>query len=113
MKSILILITLVVSINSFAQTNYVKKYSGAYNIGLDGVEAYALREDGTCVWIYGWMSNGKMQTQQKSGTWTAKDGYISISINGNTGIIVEEYVFKNGRFVNKEDPSRYLKKRQS
>ncbi len=95
----------------FGQTTYLKKYSGAYNIGRDGVEAYALKEDGTCTWIYGWMSNGKLQTQQKNGTWTAREGYIKISINGNTGTIIEEYTLKNGQFVSKDDSNRYLKKR--
>jgi hypothetical protein len=111
MRTIFLIFGISLSITAFGQTNnFIKKYSGAYNIGRDAVEAYALKADGTCVWIYGWTGNGKLQTQKKYGTWTAREGYIRISINGNTGTIVEEYVMKNGRFVSKEDSSRYLVK---
>jgi hypothetical protein len=104
-----VLVMLMCSTNTLGQTSsFTKKYSGAYNIGRNAVEAYALKQDGTCTWIYGWMSNGKLQTQKKYGSWTAREGYIRISIKGNTGIIVEEYLLKNGKFVNTEDSSRYL-----
>lgn len=96
------------SISLFAQTSYVKQYSGSYNIGQDAVEAYALREDGTCTWVYGWISGGNVQSQKKYGTWAASEGYIKISIKGKTGVIVEEYILKSKRFTNKTDSSRYL-----
>lgn len=108
MRAIIFTFGIMLSIQSFAQINYIKKYSAAYTIGSDTGEAYALKEDGTCKWIYGWMSNDKLKTQKKYGTWTAREGYIRISVSGNTGVIVEEYILKNGRFVNKEDSNRYL-----
>jgi hypothetical protein len=112
MRTFLLIVGISLSSTSVGQvTNFIKKYSGAYNIGRDAIEAYALKADGTCIWIYGWTSNGKLQTQKKYGKWTAREGYIRISINGNTGTIVEEYALKNGKFVNKEDSSRYLIKR--
>ncbi|MEO7988763.1 MAG: hypothetical protein ABI663_04425 [Chryseolinea sp.] len=110
MKVIVISIAIVLSIQSFAQVNYIKKYSAAYNIGQDTGEAYSLKENGTCTWIYEWKNNGKLKTQKKYGTWTAREGYLRISVSGNTGIIIEEYILKNGRFVNKEDSNRYLVK---
>ena len=108
MKIIILAFGIVLSIQSFAQVNYVKKYAGTYTIGQDTGETYALKEDGTCTWIYGWMSSDKLRTQKKHGKWTAREGYIRISVSGNTGIIVEEYVLKNNQFVNNEDSNRYL-----
>lgn len=93
------------------QVDYLSKYAGAYNVSPDGVEAFSLKADGTALWVYGWKENGKVKTTQKTGTWSASLGYIKIEINGNTGIIVEEYVFKAGKFRSKEDFSRYLIKR--
>jgi len=61
--------------------------------------------------FYGYKDQaGKVQTQQKYETWTAKDGVITVTIRGNTGNISETYRYKNGRFVNTEEASRYLKK---
>lgn len=94
-----------------AQTDWIAKYSGAYGISPDGIEAYALRPDRTCSWIYGWKEGGQIKTKQKSGSWSAKEGYIRIAINGNTGVIVEEYYMRNGKFVNKDSSSRYLMKK--
>lgn len=96
------------SIDVLAQASYTVKYAGAYGISPDGAEAYALRADGSCVWIYGWKEGGQVKTQKKTGTWSAEEGYIRISIQGKTGIIVEEYLMKSGKFVNKAEPSRFL-----
>jgi hypothetical protein len=96
--------------------NYIQQYSGAYNIyyttrtGSD--EAYALKSNGTATWVYGWKDRyGKIQTKTKDGKWTAAKGSITVSINGNTGIITETYKLINGKFVSTEDRARYLKKR--
>jgi len=95
-----------------AQEAFIKKYSGAYTVIVAGYnggdsEAFALRPDGSAVWVEGYKHNGKIETRQKNGTWTAKEGVITISIQGNTGIIVEEYKLKNGTF---RSGDRYLKK---
>ena len=80
-------------------------------IGNDGSEAYALGVNGSAVWVNGLKdASGKLQTQKKSGTWTAKEGYIKVTIQGNTGAIVQEYKLKNGRFVSVDDSRAYLKK---
>jgi hypothetical protein len=107
---ILTVLTLIFSINNPTQTDYLTKYAGAYNV-IDGVEAFTLKSDGSAMWVYGWVEGGKVKTTQKYGSWSARQGYIKIEINGNTGSIVEEYEFKGGKFRSKEDYSRYLVKR--
>jgi len=110
---IFILISVLFAGTAFIQETYLKKYTGAYSVmvGNDGSEAFALAANGSAVWINGWKdSSGKPQTQKKYGEWTAKEGYIKITINGNTGKIVQEYRMKNGRFVNVDDSRMYLKK---
>jgi len=104
---------LLLPISLLAQDQFLKRYSGSYSImvGSDGSEAYALAENGSAVWVYGWKdSSGKLQTQKKSGNWTAKEGYIKVTIQGNTGAIVQEYKLTNGRFVSVDDSRAYLKK---
>ena len=111
------LLLLVLVLPCGAQNSFLKKYSGAYNIMVTGysgeaAEAYALTEDGGAIWVYGYKdSSGKVQTQQKRGTWTAREGEITIIINGNTGKITEIYRWRNNKFVNTEDSSRWLKRR--
>src|SRR5690606_28086522 len=108
---------LVLIIPSGAQNSFLKKYSGAYNVMVTGylgeaAEAYGLADDGGAVWVYGYKdASGKMQTRQKRGSWTAREGEITIIINGNTGKITEVYRWRNNKFVNTEDSSRWLKKR--
>jgi hypothetical protein len=90
---ICVLVFVLFAGTAFIQENYLKKYAGAYNVmvGNDGSEAFALAANGSAVWIYGWKDSlGKLQTQKKYGEWTAKEGYIKITINGNTGKIVQE-----------------------
>lgn len=112
-----LIVLITVSAFTFIQTDYTAKYSGAYNIVVtgqegDNAEAYALRSDGTATWVFGYKDrSGKLQTQKKDGKWEAKANYIKIIIQGNSGPIIEEYNFKNGKFVNSESSSRYLKKR--
>jgi hypothetical protein len=111
----LLLIFLLFSNARHAQ-EYLQKYAGAYTIVVSGYsgdasEAYALKPDGNAVWIYGWRDgHGKLQTQKKYGTWSTREGYLRISIAGNTGKIIEEYKMKNGRFVSTDSNDRYLKK---
>jgi len=108
---------LVLILPCAAQNSFLKKYSGTYSIIVDGysgddAEAYTLADNGGAVWVYGYKdSSGRVQTQQKKGSWTAREGVITITINGNTGKITEVYRLKNGRFVNSEETSRWLKKR--
>ena len=53
--------------------------------------------------------NAKIMSK-KNGIWTAEEGKIKITIQGNTGPIVEEYVLKNGKFVNTLSEDRYLQR---
>jgi hypothetical protein len=117
MRFIIPILTLILFPNLlFAQDSFVKKYSGAYTIVVQGYsgndsEAYALKPDGTAVWIFGYKdSSGRLKTQKKFGNWAAKDGFISVTINGNTGKITQNYRLKNSRFVSTEDSKTYLKK---
>lgn len=114
----LTVLLLVLMLPCGAQNSFLKKYSGSYNIMVTGysgetAEAYALAENGGAVWVYGYKdASGRVKTQQKNGSWTAREGEITITINGNTGKITEVYRLKGGKFVNSEDSSRWLKKRQ-
>lgn len=106
--------TMAIHLPSLSQ-NHLRQYSGSYNIfvtGLGSNEAYALKTDGNAVWVYGWKDkSGRIQTETKNGTWTASNGLITISINGNTGVITERYRLVNGKFVSTEDKKRYLRKK--
>jgi archaellum component FlaF (FlaF/FlaG flagellin family) len=117
-----ILLSSCESENSKIQKNsndkYLATYSGGYTIEILGypsdndVEAYALHENGSAKWMlivndrYG---NAKIMSE-KSGVWLADEGKIKVTIQGNTGPIVEEYVLKNGQFVNTLSEARYLKR---
>lgn len=96
---------------------FLKEYAGAYTIEISGInnsdeiEAYTLHESGSAKWLYIVPDNveGAKLTSEKTGTWTAEDGKISITIQGNAGLITEDYELKNGRFINVLISDRYLK----
>jgi hypothetical protein len=96
---------------------YLKSYSGGYTIEIEGLgntgeaELYVLADNGKAQWMYIATRAGKEPEiiSKKFGSWTATDSYIKISIDGNTGQLIEEYELKNGVFRNKETQSRYLK----
>ena len=102
----------------YSYNKYLETYSGGYTIEVLGhssnndAEAYALHENGNAKWMliendgYG---NAKIMSE-KSGVWTADEGKIKITIQGNTDPIVEEYILKNGKFVNTLSEDRYLKR---
>jgi hypothetical protein len=97
---------------------YLSTYSGGYTIEVYGVgdtgyvELYVLADNGIAQWI-DLKTAGRKEPEimtRKYGTWEAKDSYIKISIDGNTGKLVEEYVMRSGVFYNKESSDRYLKR---
>jgi hypothetical protein len=97
---------------------YLKIYSGGYTIEVDGlgttgdVELYVLADNGKAQWMY-LVTAGRKEPEimsRKYGSWTAQDSYIRISIDGNTGQLIEEYEMKDGVFYNKDTPNRYLKR---
>ena len=97
---------------------YLATYSGGYTIEVYGdgdtgdVELYVLADNGTAQWMHlktAGLKEPEIMTR-KYGTWEAKDSYIKISIDGNTGKLVEEYVMRSGIFYNKEASDRYLKR---
>ncbi|MCJ7649427.1 MAG: hypothetical protein MUP85_12495 [Candidatus Lokiarchaeota archaeon] len=101
-----------------SNNKYLSTYSGGYTIEILGyssdndVEAYALHENGNAKWM--WIKNdgygnAKIMSE-KIGIWTAEEGKIKITIQGNTGPIVEEYVLKNGKFVSTLFEDHYLKR---
>ncbi len=89
-------------------SNYITKYSGTYTIGQDAVETYALKDDGTCTWTW---TGSSGDSQEKDGTWSAKEGYIRIAISGSIGTVVEEYFLTNDQFVTRENSNRFLVKK--
>ena len=115
MKAIFALVILFSSLESSTETesiDYLKKYAGVYAIKYKSIpsasdEAYALHENGKAAWIHEW-SPGKTET--KHGTWTAGINQMTISIQGNTGILVQKFTMRNGVFTDIEDPNIYLKK---
>jgi hypothetical protein len=100
-----------------ANNPYLKKYASGYTIEVKGitskseVEAYALTENGEAKWL--WIENDghgeAVLKQKKTGTWTASENKITIKIQGNSGLITEEYVMLNGIFVSTVSDDRYLK----
>jgi hypothetical protein len=96
---------------------FVKKFAGSYLVEIKGlpisnkVEAYALAENGMAKWMFiEEDSNGQAKaTSKKSGTWTATETQISITIEGNSGSIIEDYILTNGIFVNTISSERFLK----
>jgi hypothetical protein len=101
-----------------SNNKYLADYSGGYTIEIlnyssdNDAEAYALHENGNAKWmliVNDGHGNAKIMSE-KNGVWSADDGKIKITIQGNTGAIVEEYVMKNGKFVNTLSEDRYLKR---
>jgi len=101
-----------------SNNKYLSIYSGGYTEEILGyssnndVEAYALHENGNAKWM--WIKNdgygnAKIMSE-KIGIWTAEEGKIKITIQGNTGPIVEEYVLKNGKFFSTLFEDHYLKR---
>ena len=95
---------------------YINQYAGGYTVEVigytaDDIESYVLRRDGTVKWM--WIlpdaSQGARVDSEKSGSWTASEGKIVISIRGNTGTIREEFRMRSGRFYSTTSTDRYLK----
>jgi hypothetical protein len=85
------------------------KYAGTYEIEvagprMDDIEMYVLNDDGSALWYwYSESASLKIHGSEKYGTWRVNGEVISITIQGNAGIINEQYkYFRNG--------DRYLKK---
>lgn len=105
--------------NSETKTDslYLKRYAGVYTIEINGnesaneIEAYELFENGQAKWM--WMGNNGVGDANvrstKSGTWTANEQKISITLQGNSGPITEDYVLQNGTFTSTFSQDRYLK----
>lgn len=94
---------------------FMQQYAGGYIVEVNGIsneesgEIYVLHENGNAKWM--WIKikpGGQTEVQsEKSGSWTATQDNISITIDGNTGIIIEQYKLINNRFVSGD---RYLSK---
>lgn len=98
-------------------TNFRSKFAGNYEIEVKGVssdqsvEVYLLEEDGNAswLWLYHNGKGGAIVDDKKNGTWTASKSDLSISIRGNSGMIVESYEIRNGVLTNTLLPKRHLK----
>jgi len=105
-------------VNNKSNNKYFVEYAGGYTIEIigyssnDEAELYVLHLNGKAKWML--ISNdrsGKAKIMsEKSGSWTADEGRMKITIQGNTGPIVEEYLLKNGKFVNTISEDRYLQR---
>ena len=97
---------------------YLTKYAGGYTVEVSSmppdaqVEAYILHKSGKAKWMLltnDGRGNAKIKSE-KTGQWTAEENKIMITIQGNTGDLSEDFVYKNGRFVDTLTGERYLKK---
>jgi hypothetical protein len=95
---------------------HLSKYAGGYTVRVltketPGVaEVYILNENGNAKWM--WLEDdgtgGVKKVSEKTGTWTAEKNKISISIQGNSGLLKEEFTWwrppggKRGYFINKQ-----------
>lgn len=106
--------------NEIKESNnkYLSIYSGGYTVEVKGyssdndVELYVLHNSGKAKWMHivnDGYGDAKIMAE-KTGVWTANEKKITLTIQGNTGPIVEEYVLKKGRFVNTLTDERYLKR---
>lgn len=90
---------------------YLSQYSGTYEVMVKGypgtdTETFVLNRSGSSSWT---ASMGTLKST-KRGTWTAKEGEIIITVQGNTGEIVETFKLQGGIFVSTMSPDRYLVK---
>lgn len=96
---------------------FLQKYAGGYTIEVkgissdDAVEAFALNQNGKATWMYikDDVNGNPKISSKKIGTWTAQEGKISVSVQGNTGVITEEYILNDEVFVSSFSSDRYLK----
>ena len=102
--------------DSTVNNAFLSEYAGEYTVKVDGYsdtekESYVLRKNGTAAWmlIIADDSQGARTASEKYGTWTATEGNIVISIQGNTGTITEEFNYQNDRFLSILTAGRYLK----
>ena len=86
---------------------YHEKYAGGYTIEVKGytsdtdAELYVLHKSGSAKWMLITVQPGRQAkvVSEKMGTWNASVDKITISIKGNTGLIVEEYSLIGGKFI--------------
>jgi len=84
---------------------FLEKYEGGYMIDVKGyvsnseTEMFVLHKNGVAQWMYVTLIDGKSNVaSEKSGNWTATENKITITIKGNSGNIVEEYIRTSDRF---------------
>ncbi len=85
---------------------YHEKYAGGYMVEVKGytsdtdAELFVLHKSGSAKWMWIMVqSDGKTKiVSEKTGTWNASEDKITISVKGNTGLVVEEYKFIGGKF---------------
>lgn len=106
------------SIAKVASDKLRGKYAGSYKIEVSGtsskeqVEVYILHKEGKAEWL--WVNYGKNKVgftdDRKFGTWLADENSLTIDIQGNSGMISETYVEKDGALINKQLSKRSLEK---
>lgn len=106
------------SIAKVASDKLREKYAGSYKIEVSGtsskeeVEVYILYKEGKAEWL--WVNYGKNKVgysdDRKFGTWFADENSLTIEIRGNSGMISETYLEKDGALINKQLSKRSLEK---
>ncbi|MEP2058813.1 MAG: hypothetical protein ABJJ05_13455 [Maribacter litoralis] len=106
------------SITKIASDKLREKYAGSYKIEVSGtsskeqVEVYILHKEGKAEWL--WVNYGKNKVgysdDRKFGTWLADEKSLTIEIRGNSGMISETYLEKDGALINKQLSKRSLEK---
>lgn len=93
---------------------FMLKYSGGYIVEVKGVpntdegELFVLHQNGQAKWLWIEVQNGQSEIKsEKTGSWTATEDKITITINGNSGLITETYNLIEDKFINGD---RSLKK---
>lgn len=96
---------------------YIDKYAGGYKVEVKNIysnttaEVYILRNDGSAKWMYiiNDRNGGADVKSEKIGNWNATENSITINVNGNTGVITEEFKLINGEFYDSLTGERTLK----
>ncbi|MEX0968331.1 MAG: hypothetical protein WD077_13930 [Bacteroidia bacterium] len=89
------------------QEKFLQEYAGSYWIMVKGdsekTELFDLKPDGSASWTW------TPDNQVKSGTWKADSNIIATSIQGNSGLIEEDFKKVDGSFQSTTSSKRYLR----
>jgi hypothetical protein len=83
------------------------KYAGGYIVEVKGVpnteegELFVLHQNSQAKWLWIEVKNGTSEIKsEKTGSWTATEDKITITIDGNSEPIIETYNLVEDKFIN-------------